>query len=70
MLQNEAYAGLTIYRRTRVVKTRDCSVENRMNAYAYQRNAEAYRRGEHRAWEGEDYRRFLAEKMRAESSSS
>lgn len=47
----------------RVIKTRDCTRENRMNAWAYHRNAEAYRRGEHRAWEGEDYQRFLTERM-------
>jgi carbonic anhydrase/acetyltransferase-like protein (isoleucine patch superfamily) len=47
----------------RVIKTRDCTRENRINAWAYHRNAEAYRRGEHRAWEGEDYQRFLAERM-------
>ena len=47
----------------RVIKTRDCTRENRMNAFAYHRNAEAYRRGEHRAWEGEDYQRFLAERL-------
>jgi carbonic anhydrase/acetyltransferase-like protein (isoleucine patch superfamily) len=49
----------------RVRKTRDCSVENRMNAWAYHRNAQAYRRGEHRAWEGEAYQRWLAETLRA-----
>jgi carbonic anhydrase/acetyltransferase-like protein (isoleucine patch superfamily) len=48
----------------RVVRSRDCSRENRMNAWAYHRNAEAYRRGEHRAWEGEAYRRWHAEKLR------
>jgi carbonic anhydrase/acetyltransferase-like protein (isoleucine patch superfamily) len=51
----------------RVIKSRDCSVENRMNAWAYHRNAEAYRRGEHRAWEGDEYRRWLAETLRAVS---
>jgi carbonic anhydrase/acetyltransferase-like protein (isoleucine patch superfamily) len=48
----------------RVIKTRDCTRENRMNAFAYQWNAEAYRRGDHRAWDGDDYRRFLADKRR------
>ena len=48
----------------RVIKSRDSSRENRLNALAYHRNAEAYRRGEHRAWEGEEYRRWLAEKLR------
>jgi carbonic anhydrase/acetyltransferase-like protein (isoleucine patch superfamily) len=49
----------------RVRKSRDCSLENRLNAWAYHRNAEAYRRGEHRAWEGEPYQRWLAETLRA-----
>ena len=48
----------------RVVKTRDCTRENRMNAWAYHRNAVAYARGEHRAWEGPDYERWVAEKAK------
>ncbi len=28
---------------------------NRMNAWLYHRNAQAYRRGEHRAWDGPDF---------------
>ena len=48
----------------RVVRSRDASAENRLNALLYQRNAEAYRRGDHRAWEGSDYERWLAEARR------
>lgn len=48
----------------RVRKTRDSRRENRLNAWAYHRNAAAYRRGEHRAWDGEAYQRWLAEKLR------
>jgi len=33
----------------------DHSRANRMNAWLYHRNAEAYRRGEHRAWDGPDF---------------
>lgn len=46
----------------KVIKQRDCARENRLNAWHYHRNADAYRRGEHRAWEGDDYRRWLAAK--------
>jgi carbonic anhydrase/acetyltransferase-like protein (isoleucine patch superfamily) len=52
----------------RVVRERDATRENRLNAWAYHRNAEAYRRGDHRAWEGESWRRWLAAK-RAEVES-
>jgi len=39
----------------KVIKRRDCSRENRMNAWLYHRNAEAYARGEFRAWDGPDF---------------
>jgi len=39
----------------RVIAERDSSRANRMNAWMYHRNAEAYRRGDHRAWEGPDF---------------
>lgn len=39
----------------RVLAERDSARANRMNAWLYHRNAEAYRRGEHRAWDGEDF---------------
>jgi carbonic anhydrase/acetyltransferase-like protein (isoleucine patch superfamily) len=39
----------------RVIAERDASRANRMNAWLYHRNAEAYRRGEHRAWEGPEF---------------
>jgi len=48
----------------RVVRSRDASAENRLNALHYERNAQAYRRGDHRAWEGADYERWLAEVRR------
>jgi len=34
---------------------RDAVRANRMNAWLYHRNADAYRRGEHRAWDGPDF---------------
>jgi carbonic anhydrase/acetyltransferase-like protein (isoleucine patch superfamily) len=46
----------------RVIKTRDCSRENRLNAWLYQRNADHYRRGRHRAWDGPEYEAWLAAK--------
>jgi len=48
----------------RVLKSRDATAENRLNARHYQRNAEAYRRGHHRAWEGADYARWLEQARR------
>jgi carbonic anhydrase/acetyltransferase-like protein (isoleucine patch superfamily) len=44
----------------KVLKTRDSTAENRMNAWQYQRNAEAYRREDHRAWDGPEYDAFFA----------
>jgi carbonic anhydrase/acetyltransferase-like protein (isoleucine patch superfamily) len=49
----------------KVIAERDSSRENRLNAWHYQRNASFYRRGEHRAWDGPDYRAWL-EAKRAE----
>jgi carbonic anhydrase/acetyltransferase-like protein (isoleucine patch superfamily) len=46
----------------KVLKTRDCSRENRLNAWLYHRNADHYRRGLHRAWVGPEYQAWLAAK--------
>ncbi len=46
----------------RQVAERDSSRANRLNAWQYVRNAEHYRRGEHRAWDGPGYEKWLAEK--------
>ncbi|MCA9512264.1 MAG: gamma carbonic anhydrase family protein [Myxococcota bacterium] len=43
----------------KVLKTRDSERENRLNAWQYFRNARAYARGDHRAWEGRAYRGWL-----------
>jgi carbonic anhydrase/acetyltransferase-like protein (isoleucine patch superfamily) len=45
----------------KVVKQRDFTRENRENAWNYARNAQAYAKGEHRAWEGEAFARFREE---------
>ena len=45
----------------KVIKQRDCARDNRMNAWQYWRNAQAYRIGNHRAWEGADYERWVVE---------
>ncbi|MFI5321583.1 MAG: gamma carbonic anhydrase family protein [Myxococcota bacterium] len=45
----------------RVIKQRDFGAENRANARNYLRNAQAYARGEHRAWDGEAFAKFRAE---------
>ncbi len=42
----------------KVVKQRDNCHANRLNAWLYHRNAQAYKRGEHRAWDGEEYERW------------
>ncbi len=45
----------------KAVKERDSTRANRLNAWVYHRNAQAYLRGEHRAWDGEEYQRWRAE---------
>ena len=45
----------------KVIRERDMARPNRLNAWQYHRNAEAYRRGEHRAWSGREYAAWLAE---------
>jgi len=40
---------------------RDSARANRKNAWLYHRNAQAYKRGEHRAWDGEEYEHWLEE---------
>ncbi|MEM9175449.1 MAG: gamma carbonic anhydrase family protein [Myxococcota bacterium] len=43
------------------VAERDCARPNRQNAWQYHWNAEAYRRGEHRAWDSPEYKAWMAE---------
>ncbi len=47
---------------------RDARKENRLNAWQYHRNADAYRDGDHRSWSGPEYERWLKAK-RAEVES-
>ncbi|UCE84612.1 MAG: gamma carbonic anhydrase family protein [Deltaproteobacteria bacterium] len=46
----------------KLIKQRDSARENRLNAWVYHRNAQFYRRGEHRAWDGAEYAAWLARK--------
>ena len=48
----------------KVIKQRDSSHDNRLNAWLYHRNAEAYRRGEHRAWHGPEFEAWREAKRR------
>ena len=47
----------------KVIGERDSTRANRMNAWIYNYNAEAYRRGEHRAWDGPGYEAWRAAKQ-------
>lgn len=49
----------------KVIKQRDFSAENRENAWNYLRNAQAYAKGEQRAWDGEAFAAFRREKRGA-----
>ena len=44
------------------IAQRDSARANQLNAWAYHRNAQFYRRGEHRAWDGDEYAAWLAAK--------
>lgn len=43
------------------VAERDSARANRQNAWLYHRNAEAYKRGDHRVWTGPEHAQWLAE---------
>jgi carbonic anhydrase/acetyltransferase-like protein (isoleucine patch superfamily) len=47
----------------RVIAERDSTRANRLNAWLYQRNAEAIRQGNERAWEGPEYEAWAAAKQ-------
>ena len=49
----------------KVIRERDMSRANRLNAWQYHRNAQAYLRGEHRTWTGPEHQAWL-ERIRAE----
>lgn len=42
---------------------RESGKANRLNAWLYNRNAEHYARGEHRAWSGEEFEGWMAQKQ-------
>ncbi len=44
------------------IKQRDATRINRLNAWLYHRNAQAYARGDHRAWHGPDFEAWLQAK--------
>ena len=48
----------------KVVTQRDNRGANRLNAWLYHRNAQAYKENNHLAWDGEEYERWLEEKKR------
>jgi carbonic anhydrase/acetyltransferase-like protein (isoleucine patch superfamily) len=50
----------------KVIKQRDSTADNRLNAWLYWRNARAYRTGDQRAWDGPDYAAFVARKREEE----
>lgn len=45
----------------KAVKARDNHRANRLNAWLYHRNAQAYKLGDHRTWDGEEYERWRDE---------
>jgi carbonic anhydrase/acetyltransferase-like protein (isoleucine patch superfamily) len=47
----------------RVIRERDSTRANRLNAWLYHRNAQAYRRGDHRAWDGPEFEAWLQAKL-------
>ncbi|MCH2172245.1 gamma carbonic anhydrase family protein [Myxococcota bacterium] len=44
------------------IADRSSARANRLNAWVYHRNAEAYRRGDHRVWSGPEHQAWLAAK--------
>jgi len=49
----------------KVIAERDSARANRLNAWVYHYNAQRTRRGEQRAWDGNEYEKWLAEKRAA-----
>ena len=46
----------------KVIRERNSRRENRVNAWVYHRNAQAYRRGDHRAWQSPRFKAWVREK--------
>jgi carbonic anhydrase/acetyltransferase-like protein (isoleucine patch superfamily) len=57
--ENSIVAGIPAQQ----IAERDNSRANRLNAWVYQRNAEFSRRGDHRAWVGDEYESWHARKI-------
>ena len=49
----------------KVIRMQNSWVANRLNAMFYHRNALAYSRGDHRAWDGPEFERWLGATMEA-----
>jgi carbonic anhydrase/acetyltransferase-like protein (isoleucine patch superfamily) len=49
----------------KTIRSRDCSRANRLNAWLYHRNADAYARGDERCWDGDAFEQWKAT-LRAE----
>ena len=47
----------------KVIRTQNSWIANRLNAAFYHRNALAYARGDHRAWDGPEFETWLGETM-------
>jgi carbonic anhydrase/acetyltransferase-like protein (isoleucine patch superfamily) len=47
----------------KIIATRDSRLPNRINAEFYKRNAECYRQGNHRAWDGPEFEAWFAATM-------
>ncbi len=48
----------------KVIRTHDNRLANRINAEFYVRNAAAYQRGEHRAWDGPEFETWFGDMMK------
>ncbi len=47
----------------RIIRTQNSWIANRMNAAMYHYNALAYAKGDHRAWEGREFEKWLSDTM-------
>ncbi len=47
-----------------VIRTRDNRLANRINAEFYVRNGAAYKRGDHRAWDGPEFEAWFGDMMK------
>jgi carbonic anhydrase/acetyltransferase-like protein (isoleucine patch superfamily) len=47
----------------KIIRTHNSALQNTLNALLYHRNALAFARGDHRAWDGPDFERWVMETM-------